>query len=38
MLNGVPYYHGMVHPQVADRGDGLQIWRVPVNILILAPS
>jgi hypothetical protein len=23
----------MVHPQVADGGDGLQIWRVAVNIL-----
>jgi hypothetical protein len=25
--------HGMAHPQVADRGDGLQIWRVAANIL-----
>ena len=22
----------MAHPQVADRGDGLQIWRVAANI------
>jgi hypothetical protein len=25
--------HGMVRPWVADREDGLQIWRVAVNIL-----
>jgi hypothetical protein len=25
--------HGMPRPQVADEGDGLQKWRVPVNIL-----
>jgi hypothetical protein len=29
----VPCHHGMVHPQVADGGDGLQIWRVAANIL-----
>ena len=28
-----PYHHGMARPQVADRGDGLQIWRVAANIL-----
>ncbi|KAJ4443458.1 hypothetical protein ANN_05127 [Periplaneta americana] len=28
-----PYHHGMARPQVADRGDSLQIWRVAVNIL-----
>ncbi|KAJ4428435.1 hypothetical protein ANN_24472 [Periplaneta americana] len=28
-----PYHHGMARPQVADRGDGLRIWRVAVNIL-----
>ncbi|KAJ4452149.1 hypothetical protein ANN_03667 [Periplaneta americana] len=28
-----PYHHGMAHPQVAYRGDGLQIWRVAVYIL-----
>ncbi|KAJ4432011.1 hypothetical protein ANN_20625 [Periplaneta americana] len=28
-----PYHHGMARPQVTDRGDGLQIWRVAVNIL-----
>jgi hypothetical protein len=26
------HHHGMVHPQVVD-GDGLQIWKVAVNIL-----
>jgi hypothetical protein len=26
-------HHGMARPRVADRGDGLQIWRVPANIL-----
>jgi hypothetical protein len=26
-------HHGMAHPLVADRGDGLQIWRVAANIL-----
>jgi hypothetical protein len=29
----VPYHHGMARPQVADSGDGLQIWRVAANIL-----
>jgi hypothetical protein len=29
----VPYDHYMAHPrEVADGGDGLQIWRVAVNI------
>ena len=28
-----PCPHGMARPQVADRGDGLQIWRVAANIL-----
>jgi hypothetical protein len=23
----------MVHPQIADGGNGLPIWRVPANIL-----
>jgi hypothetical protein len=32
MLNG-SRHHGMPRPQVADGGDGLQIWRVTVNIL-----
>jgi hypothetical protein len=31
MLGGC--HHGMVHPQVADGGDALQVWRVPANIL-----
>jgi hypothetical protein len=26
-------HHGMARPRVADRGYGLQIWRVAVNIL-----
>jgi hypothetical protein len=25
--------HGIVHPQVVDGGEGLQIWRVAANIL-----
>jgi hypothetical protein len=29
----VPCHHGVARPQVADRGDGLQIWRVAANIL-----
>jgi hypothetical protein len=29
----VPCHHGMARPQVADRGDGLQIWRVVANAL-----
>ena len=28
-----PWPHGMARPQVADREDGLQIWRVAANIL-----
>jgi hypothetical protein len=30
----VPCHHGMVCPQVADGGDGLQKWRAATNILI----
>jgi hypothetical protein len=26
-------HHGMAHPQVADGGDSLRIWRVAENIL-----
>jgi hypothetical protein len=26
-------HHGMAPPEVVDGGDGLQIWRVAVNIL-----
>jgi hypothetical protein len=26
-------HHGMARPQVADGGDGLQMWRVTGNIL-----
>jgi hypothetical protein len=29
----VPCHHSMVCPQVANGGDGLQIWKVTVNIL-----
>jgi hypothetical protein len=28
----VPCHHSMAHPQVADRGDSLQIWRIAANI------
>jgi hypothetical protein len=26
-------HHGMARPQVADGGDGLQLWRVAANIV-----
>jgi hypothetical protein len=29
----VPCHHGMARPQVADGGNGLQLWRVAANIL-----
>jgi hypothetical protein len=29
----VPCQHGMARPQVANAGDGLQIWKVTGNIL-----
>jgi hypothetical protein len=29
----VSCHHGMEHPHAADREDGLQTWRVAVNIL-----
>jgi hypothetical protein len=29
----VPCHHGMARPQVADGGNGLQIWRVAAIIL-----
>jgi hypothetical protein len=29
----VTCHHGMARPQVADGGEGLQIWRVAANIL-----
>jgi hypothetical protein len=29
----VPCHHSMAHPQVADGGDNLQIWRVVAKIL-----
>jgi len=29
----VPCHHGMARPQVADGGEGTQIWRVAANIL-----
>jgi hypothetical protein len=33
ILGGSLVTKGMSRPQVADGGDGLQIWRVAVNIL-----
>jgi hypothetical protein len=33
----VPCHHYMVRPQVVDGGDGLQIRRVAVNVLVLIP-
>jgi len=30
--NRVPHHHGVAHPQVADGGEGRQIWRVTENI------
>jgi hypothetical protein len=33
-----PCHHGMARPQVADGGDGLQIWRVAANILNKQPT
>jgi len=32
-MNWVHFHHGMARPQVADGRDGLQIWRVAINIL-----
>ena len=32
-----PCFHGTARPQVADRGYGLQIWRVAVNMLNKQP-
>jgi hypothetical protein len=29
----VPCHHGMARPQVADGGDGLQVWKVAANTL-----
>jgi hypothetical protein len=29
----VPCHHGMARPQVADRGEGLQVWRAAASIL-----
>jgi hypothetical protein len=26
-------HHGMARPRVADRGDGLHIWRIAANIV-----
>jgi len=33
-----PCHHDMARPQVVDGGDGLQIWRVAVNILNKQPQ
>jgi hypothetical protein len=32
-VNSVSYHQGIVSPQVADGGDGFQIWRVAANRL-----
>jgi hypothetical protein len=32
-LKCAPCHHGMACPQVADGGDGLQLWRAAANIL-----
>jgi nitrous oxidase accessory protein NosD len=32
-VKSVHCHHGMARPRVAERGDGLQIWRVAANIL-----
>jgi hypothetical protein len=32
-VSWVPYHDGIARPQIADGGDGLQIWRVAANIL-----
>jgi hypothetical protein len=32
-----PCHQGMVHTQVADGGDGIQLWRVTVNTLNKKP-
>jgi hypothetical protein len=32
-IGGSPCQHGMARPQVADGGNGLQIWRITANIL-----
>jgi hypothetical protein len=28
----VTYHYGMTHPQAADGGDSLQIWRAAANV------
>jgi hypothetical protein len=33
LVKWVPCHHGMARPQVADGGEGLQIWRAAANIL-----
>jgi hypothetical protein len=39
MLRGsLVCHHGMARPQVADGGDGLQMWRVSANILNKQPQ
>jgi hypothetical protein len=37
MLGGSPCHHSMVCPRVADGRDGLQLWRLAVNILNKQP-
>lgn len=33
MLIGSVYHHGMARPQVQDRVNGLQVWRVAANVM-----
>jgi len=36
-VSWVPCHHGVARPQVADGGEGLQIWRVATNVLNKQP-
>jgi hypothetical protein len=31
--NSVSYHYGMAHSQAEDKGNGLKIWKVAMNIL-----
>jgi hypothetical protein len=37
MLGGSPCHHSMARARVADGRDGLQLWRLPANILNKQP-
>jgi hypothetical protein len=37
MLGGSPCHHSRVCPRVADRRDGLKLWRLAANILNKQP-